>query len=116
MSEMIERVARAIDPGSFPEEGDPNLCWCPQCREEVASWQEAAIERVRKTIEAMREPTADMLCRAIPIPLHLVIERADEKYTAAMETATMTDRIIARQIYQALIDAALSSPNTEVQK
>jgi hypothetical protein len=88
---MIERVANAIANSSIGvhlTKEQLNLAACA-------------------AIEAMRQPTADMLCAAVPYPLHLVVERADARYTGAMEAATMADRITARQTYYDLIDAAL---------
>jgi hypothetical protein len=89
MTEMIERVAVAIAKVGALE---PDA---------------SAKAMARAAIEAMREPTAEMLCKAVPYPLHLVVERADAGYTGAMESATMADRITARQTYYDLIDAAL---------
>jgi hypothetical protein len=59
-------------------------------------------------IEAMREPTNEMLEAAAPFPTHLVVERNDVDYTKNMEAATTAERMAARSKYQTMIDAALS--------
>jgi len=58
MSEMIERVARAIDPNVFSlDELTTHLYW----ELWVKDRQEKARQDARRAIEAMRDPTADMI-------------------------------------------------------
>jgi hypothetical protein len=58
MSEMLERVAKAIDPDAFaPRAPGHEVGKCPDCDAHVT----AAMERARAVIEALREPTPDML-------------------------------------------------------
>jgi hypothetical protein len=98
MSNDIDRVARALCakklwPGAFDQEVDGN-------RDE---WRLLA----RAAIEAIWEPTAEMLSAAAPFPLALVLERDSPEYTKQMETATLADRLAARSIYQTMLSEIL---------
>lgn len=96
MSEMVERAAKAL------------------CQKRYGLWDywkhrhAEFLGDARVVIEAMREPTAEMLLAVAPFPIHLVIERADVDYTKNMEAATAADRMAARSQYQIMIDAALN--------
>lgn len=57
MSEIIDRIARIYDEGSF---GEP-LCKCEACAISRARGQEAARIFAVKVIAAMREPTENMV-------------------------------------------------------
>lgn len=83
---------------------------------ELEEWGDGSIPRAnhimdeaRAAIEAMREPTMEMLLAAAPYPAHLVAERNDVDYTSNMQAATAADRMAARSKYQTMIDAALST-------
>ena len=62
---------------------------------------------VQTVIETMRQPNAAMLMAVAPFPVDLVTERRDASYTKNQEIATAVERLAARSIYQAMIDAAL---------
>ena len=56
-SEMVERVARALDPDAFAERlPGHEKGQCPSCDYRT----ELAMSQARKAIEAMREPTEAM--------------------------------------------------------
>lgn len=61
MSEKVEEVARALEPQDFPQEDDPEHCWCEECRKSLATRQEVALIRARTAIETMRIPTEAMI-------------------------------------------------------
>lgn len=127
MSRIVERIAAALaqaevgyslsltrlidgvstytltyDDGTPPLEFDYN----DDAYAHIAAKKRAKAARL--VLEAMREPTAEMLSAAAPFPLHLVIERNDVDYARNMEAATAADRMAARSQYQTMIDAALS--------
>jgi hypothetical protein len=52
------------------------------------------------------EPSAEMLCAAVPFPLLLVKERNDPQYTKNMEAACLVERAVARQVYRTMLAAA----------
>lgn len=60
MSEIIERVARALSPDDFPAENDEERCWCVFCRADLAITQEFQRQKARAAIAAMRQPTESM--------------------------------------------------------
>lgn len=55
-SEMVERVAKAIDPDAFEACSHGRSGFCLMCAED----RDFAIYRARAAIEAMREPTEAM--------------------------------------------------------
>ena len=80
-SEMVERVARALDPDAFAERlPGHEKGKCPSCDYRT----ELAMSQARKAIEAMREPTEAM------------VDAVGSDYGAALEHQ-----------WQAMIDAAL---------
>ncbi len=56
MSEMLDRIARAIDPDRF-DEFQTHDDTCPDCR----AGREAVRARARKVLDALREPTEAMM-------------------------------------------------------
>jgi len=84
MSEMVERVARAIAAAA-----------------DDTDWELYRSE-ARAAIEAMREPTEAMLAAVIPYPENTTVPRP------TMEAATMADRLAFRSRWQDGIDAALA--------
>lgn len=91
--DMIEKVARAIDPKAFDlATGHEN---CVDC----LFHQREAARRARAAIEAMRQPTKPMLGKgANKIDFHdLITENRD-----------MRDRMLVA--WQAMIDRALEQP------
>ena len=96
MSDMIERVARAI---------------CKRqtgIRSGYETFSQNDIELARAAIEAMREPTKTMLAATVPFPEHLVFQRDAPDYEKRMAAATLADRMGVRSDWQTMIDAALS--------
>lgn len=61
---------------------------------------------VRALLGEMREPTAKMEAIAVPLPKHLMLDRAVE-WVDRYKAATRADRLSARQTWQDLIDAVL---------
>ena len=61
-SEMVERVAKAIDPDAFEGCSHGSKGPCLMCAEDV----DFALYRARAAIEAMREPTEAMLRESAP--------------------------------------------------
>lgn len=108
MSGVVERVARALARrhyvvrfGLSPDH--------PQVQMNVdGSWQIFADDAVT-SIEAMREPSEEMLAAAVPYPASLVIERNDDEYTRNMKVATTIERLAMRSRYQTMIDTALGA-------
>lgn len=99
MTNMIDRVAKAI----FASD----MKWAPVLEHQFEENKIVYLKAAQAAIEAMREPTVEMLAAAAPYPEHLVIERNDVNYTNSMQAATAGDRMTARSKYQTMIDAAL---------
>ena len=90
---MIEKAARAIaDADGEAFEDYPHRYRAMACA----------------VIEALMEPTAEMLQAVVPLPVHLIQERNDPEYTVAMEAAAVVDRAVLRQKWQDLLSAALN--------
>lgn len=104
MSEMIERVARAMvanlnpdpdRPGSFRwnfGEGMTNMSGEAKAR---------FLSMARAAIEAMREPSCNMLVAVAPMPEHW-------EGTPAQLAACSGDQLSAKSMWQDMIDAALA--------
>jgi len=80
MSEMIERVARAIFRADYPEEGEGSeIAW-----EKRAHWYS---EAARAAIEAMREPTEEM-SEAGNVPTYQWVDNtADDVWSRMIDAA-----------------------------
>jgi hypothetical protein len=90
MFEMIERVARAIDPGFWRV-----IAGQPSC-DAIACAVEASLARARAAIEAMREPTKEMLALV-----------NDEERSFYQELHDLADETTVADIWRTLIDTAL---------
>jgi hypothetical protein len=99
VSEMIEKVARAIQ---------------AKCRERgLRPIPDYGVHHLAAAaIEAMREPSDEMLAATVPFPDHLVRERNSPDYEKHMAAATLADRMGVRQDWQDMIDAALTPQNS----
>jgi hypothetical protein len=61
-------------------------------------------------LDALREPTPEMLEAAKPEPAHLYgKDGRDESYTEQMKLAVQVDRMVAASIWRAMIDAIRST-------
>lgn len=99
MSDALERCARALQDTWNSIEGLPPIDFLPHESEYL----------VRAVLQALREPDEAMLAAAKPEPTHLYGEgNRGADYQAQMKVAVSIDRQVARQIWQAMIDAALS--------
>lgn len=87
---MIERIARALVKRNYPSFTDADI---------DAMWEGWA-EDAATAVQAMRDPTPEMVEAAAPMPKR----RAG---VPAMIAATALDQIVAKQTWQAMIDAAL---------
>jgi hypothetical protein len=102
MSEMPQRVADAI--ARHLEEACASVNY--NGKTIVIDGGFNTYELARAAIEAMREPTPDMLAAAKPEPVHLYPDR-DESYRTSMRAAVTADQLAARQQWRDMIDAAL---------
>ena len=101
MSEMVERVARAIC-------DNPNKCEFPKCHGVCARmWQVRVETMARAAIEAMREPTKEML-----LELRESIARNCIDTNAGGESGPVPGLEDGAELdaYYAAIDAALTPP------
>jgi hypothetical protein len=112
MSEMIERVARAMCKEISGRDADdkdggphPLGTWL----DPVERWWTGYIDAARAAIAAMREPTEAMLAAAVQFPDHLRAEHPDkdDQWHAAMWAATKAEQMGLSQRWQDMIDAAL---------
>ena len=90
MSDMIERVARALEPFAWSELAESN--WKPGALIEARC---ATLAKARAAVEAMREPTLGMLSASAA------------KMT--MEDDCWSADELSERYWNAMIDAALSS-------
>ena len=96
MTEMIERVARAL----FAQECREFAQW-PGTEENQEYWRAAA----RAAIEAMREPTEAMLEASWAATRDM---SPDERMPALLATGRDAHQIKTKHRYAAMIDAALT--------
>lgn len=98
MSDMVERVARAIFEAWAAEESAAST-WGDVCQRakdgypHAQKWHRMAISEARAAIEAMREPTAEMEAAGMKVDDELLVPPPGF--------------YVAKPIYQAMIDAAL---------
>jgi hypothetical protein len=116
MSEMVERVARAIIEMLNKIDGDPNATAWDNASQEM---KEGMYPLARAAIEAMREPTDDMLIAGVGAGYdenRPFAERIkDRTEGSASSLVTAGNGAIYRAAYEAMIDAALSPSKTEAQ-
>jgi len=99
--DMVERTAKAICEtlfGFYDENDDSPSSPLGQSR--LAA---------RAAIAAMREPTEEMLAQVVTEPTHLYGQDGrGPKYEKSMKLAVQVDRMVVRQRWKDMIDAALS--------
>lgn len=72
-------------------------------------YEQVKLRIARAVLQAIREPTSEMLAAAKPEPTHLYGEgNRGADYQAQMKAAVQVDRTVARQDWQAMLDSALS--------
>jgi hypothetical protein len=99
MSEMVERVARAMARHNYPGGTATDI-------DEM--WEGWAGE-ARAAVAEMREPTQQMVEAAKPLPVHLIEQRKDTPgYEMQMRAAAQADQMAAWSDWQTMIDAALA--------
>lgn len=103
MSEMVERVARAIREGrQCGTEQEPLTVPCPFClweAHETDGSETGCIWLARAAIAAMREPPASAVFGAIPI----IVKLADAAPQGMLSYEAAAS--IARELWRAMIDA-----------
>ena len=105
MSEIVERVARAIFADMVRGTSRPDWAWEETSDTAKETWCRTA----RAAIAALREPTDAMLAGVIRFPGHLLAEHPDhdDPWHNQMLAATQADRMALRQRWIDLIDEAL---------
>lgn len=115
MSEMIERVARAMQAVSRPNVDPDQLTPGPRGMEAIGSFKVWMLYEpmARAAIEAMREPTQAMLEAARPYPADLVELRNDPEFEEQMNYASLADQQAVRADWQDMIEVALVPRNSK---
>lgn len=105
--EMLERVAETL---FFAGLGHNPLFGESVPEDELTALRDATrnmrMDTARMVLNAMREPTDAMLEAVVKVPEHLIAEHG-EHARAPFEAATIADRMVVRQHWLSLIDAAL---------
>lgn len=118
MSEMVERVARAICAAEGKDPGVVEMRIWGQSRDfvPVPVWWHYR-RRAEGALQAMREPTAKMLAAAATSAVHTDASTADKSFAGSVlellpPTGHPDGRVIIAEIardYRAMIDAALQN-------
>lgn len=105
MTSMRERIARALardalEHNGHSYSGDQLEFYAGQ------TWRNY-LRQADAVLPAMREPTEEMLARAVPEPTHLYgKDGRGAKYKAQMQAAVLVDRAVVARHWRALVDAA----------
>lgn len=79
MSEMVERVARAL----WERHMDPDEPWATVDE----FWRETYLEKARAAIEAMRQPTIEMLKAMVGVSYSATTPMMEDAFNAAINAA-----------------------------